>query len=159
MNVSITNLKNELENAKLDAFGHDIKEFNTWFTDKRNAIIREVGKEGYTKCKRCLFKTYHTTENKEFLMAISQEKRDWIMEMQKTDVQQPEVPWRAENQECSGKEKDQGGHKVSGPLDLDGEMGRACPWKRTAPGGIRTQLCPGPTSQRPPSRPHLLTYT
>eukprot|EP00957_Ditylum_brightwellii_P122597 9349374-Ditylum_brightwellii.AAC.1 len=44
-NVSVVNLKDKLENAKLDGFGQDIKEFNTWFADKRNAIIREVGKE------------------------------------------------------------------------------------------------------------------
>eukprot|EP00957_Ditylum_brightwellii_P090381 6882604-Ditylum_brightwellii.AAC.1 len=71
-NISVANLKDKLENAKLDDFGYDIKEFNTWFTDKRNTIIREVGKEGYTKYERCLFKTYRTVENKEFLMEISQ---------------------------------------------------------------------------------------
>eukprot|EP00957_Ditylum_brightwellii_P075793 5760675-Ditylum_brightwellii.AAC.1 len=78
-NVSIANLKDKLENSKLDDFRHNIKEFNTWFADKKNTISREVGKEGYTKYKRCLFKTYHTAENKEFLLAISQERRDWMM--------------------------------------------------------------------------------
>eukprot|EP00957_Ditylum_brightwellii_P064944 4927123-Ditylum_brightwellii.AAC.1 len=82
-NVSVANLKDELENAKLDAFGHVINEFNTWFTEKRNTIIREVGKEGYTKYKRCLFKTYQTAENKEFLTVIGQERRDWMMDKQK----------------------------------------------------------------------------
>jgi hypothetical protein len=71
-NVSVANLKDKLENSKLNVFRHDIKEFNTWFTDKRNMIIREVGKEGYTKYKRCLAKTYCIAENKEFLMEISQ---------------------------------------------------------------------------------------
>eukprot|EP00957_Ditylum_brightwellii_P128597 9809947-Ditylum_brightwellii.AAC.1 len=78
-NVSATNLKDKLENAKLDDFRQDIKEFSTWFADKRNAIIREVGKEWSTKCKRCLFKTYQTAEKKEFMIAISQERRDWMM--------------------------------------------------------------------------------
>eukprot|EP00957_Ditylum_brightwellii_P180446 13745437-Ditylum_brightwellii.AAC.1 len=82
-NVSITNLKDKLENTKLDDFRHDIKEFNTSFTSKRNAIIREDGKVGYTKYERCLFKNYHTTENKKFLMEISQERRDWMMNKQK----------------------------------------------------------------------------
>eukprot|EP00957_Ditylum_brightwellii_P024440 1845312-Ditylum_brightwellii.AAC.1 len=42
-NISVANLKDELENAKLDDFGQGIKEFNTWLVDKRNVIIREVG--------------------------------------------------------------------------------------------------------------------
>eukprot|EP00957_Ditylum_brightwellii_P143814 10958528-Ditylum_brightwellii.AAC.1 len=46
-------------------------------------MFREVGKEWYTKYKRYLFKTYHTAENKEFLVAISQERRNWIMNKQK----------------------------------------------------------------------------
>eukprot|EP00957_Ditylum_brightwellii_P107828 8225632-Ditylum_brightwellii.AAC.1 len=78
-NVSVANLKEKLENAKLDDFGQDIKKLNTWFVDKRNAIIREVGKGGYTEYKSCLFKTYHTAENKECMLAISQERRDWMM--------------------------------------------------------------------------------
>eukprot|EP00957_Ditylum_brightwellii_P136583 10415661-Ditylum_brightwellii.AAC.1 len=50
-NASIANLKDKLDNAKFDDLGQDIKEFNTWFANKRNTIIREVGKEGYTEYK------------------------------------------------------------------------------------------------------------
>eukprot|EP00957_Ditylum_brightwellii_P200052 15250627-Ditylum_brightwellii.AAC.1 len=90
-NVSVTNLKDKLENTKLDDFGQGIKEFNTWFADKRNAIIREVGKERYTKYKRCLFKICCTTENKEFMLAISQERRDWMMDKHKAGYSYSDV--------------------------------------------------------------------
>ena len=46
---------------------------------KRNLIVREVVKEGYTKYKWCLFKTYRKAENEEFLTAINAERRDWMM--------------------------------------------------------------------------------
>eukprot|EP00957_Ditylum_brightwellii_P026319 1990564-Ditylum_brightwellii.AAC.1 len=69
----------KLENAKLDDFRQDIKEFNTWFADKRNSIIRGVGKERYIEYKRCLFKTYHTAENKVFMLVTHQERRNWMM--------------------------------------------------------------------------------
>eukprot|EP00957_Ditylum_brightwellii_P164021 12488301-Ditylum_brightwellii.AAC.1 len=82
-NISIVNLTDKLKNAKLDDFGQDIKEFNTWFANKRNTIIREVGKGGFTEYKRCLFKIYCAAENKEFMLAIIQERRDWMMGKQK----------------------------------------------------------------------------
>eukprot|EP00957_Ditylum_brightwellii_P025844 1955072-Ditylum_brightwellii.AAC.1 len=75
-NVSVANLKDELKNVTLDAFGRDIKVFNTWFMNKRNVIIREVGMQGYTKHESCQLKTYPKVENKEFLIEINQERRD-----------------------------------------------------------------------------------
>eukprot|EP00957_Ditylum_brightwellii_P187352 14269359-Ditylum_brightwellii.AAC.1 len=51
--------------------------------DKGNTIIREVGKEGYIKYKRSLFKTYCTMENEEILMVIKQEKKYRMMDKQK----------------------------------------------------------------------------
>ena len=72
--VSIRNIKDELENANLKDYGYDIKKFNTWFIDRRNAIVREVGKGEYTEYKRSLFKIYKTARNQEFLKEIGNEK-------------------------------------------------------------------------------------
>eukprot|EP00957_Ditylum_brightwellii_P067157 5097414-Ditylum_brightwellii.AAC.1 len=46
--VSIVNLKDEIEAAKLSNFEHDVKKFNTWLPDKRNFIVKEVGENRYT---------------------------------------------------------------------------------------------------------------
>eukprot|EP00957_Ditylum_brightwellii_P011447 865308-Ditylum_brightwellii.AAC.1 len=48
MHMSVANLKDELESAPPSDFQFYIKMFNTWFSDRRNAIVREVGTEGYT---------------------------------------------------------------------------------------------------------------
>ena len=77
--ISVGNLKDELIGADLKNFNQDVKKFNTWFTEKRNLIVREVGKEWYTEYKQCLFKTYRTAENEEFLTAVNAERRDWMM--------------------------------------------------------------------------------
>ena len=61
--ISVGNLNDEIEGADLKNFNQDVKKFNTWFTDKRNLIVREVGKEGYTEYERFLFKTYRTAKN------------------------------------------------------------------------------------------------
>eukprot|EP00957_Ditylum_brightwellii_P203199 15333623-Ditylum_brightwellii.AAC.1 len=47
--AAIENLKDELEMTKMDNFGHYVRKFNTWFSNQRNMIVREVGKEGYTE--------------------------------------------------------------------------------------------------------------
>eukprot|EP00957_Ditylum_brightwellii_P066338 5035685-Ditylum_brightwellii.AAC.1 len=39
--VSVTNLKDKIESAKMDDFDHNVKKFNTWFLDKRNLIVKE----------------------------------------------------------------------------------------------------------------------
>ena len=77
--ISIGNLKDELESASLEDFGYDVKSFNTWFVDKRNAIVREVGEGGYTEYERCLFKIYKTAKNEEFLKGINNERSDWML--------------------------------------------------------------------------------
>ena len=77
--ISVGNLKEELEAADLKDFGHNIKKFNTWFNDKKSMIVREVGITGYSEYERCLFKTYRTAQNKEFLEAINAERRQWMM--------------------------------------------------------------------------------
>ena len=90
--LSVGNLKEELEGADLKDFEYNIKKFNTWFNDKRSMIIREAGTEGYSEYERCLFKTYRTARNKEFLDAINTERRNWMMgtqakEYNHTDIQ------------------------------------------------------------------------
>eukprot|EP00957_Ditylum_brightwellii_P071769 5455326-Ditylum_brightwellii.AAC.1 len=51
MKFSINNLKNKFKAATLEYFDHNIKVFNTWFMDKRNAIVIEVEQPGYTNTK------------------------------------------------------------------------------------------------------------
>eukprot|EP00957_Ditylum_brightwellii_P052466 3979093-Ditylum_brightwellii.AAC.1 len=68
----VTNLKDRMEVTILSDLGHDIKVFSIWFTDKRNAIVREVGTSEYTKYKKCVFQTYQTAENEELFTAINQ---------------------------------------------------------------------------------------
>eukprot|EP00957_Ditylum_brightwellii_P204360 15338874-Ditylum_brightwellii.AAC.1 len=46
--MSVATLNDKLELVTLSDFQFNIKVFNTWFLDKMNAIIREVGTEGYT---------------------------------------------------------------------------------------------------------------
>ena len=77
--VSVANLKDEIETAKLSSFEHDIKKFNTWFSDKQNLIVKEVGENGYTEYLRCLFKTYLTAIDPKFVEAVTQERRLWMM--------------------------------------------------------------------------------
>eukprot|EP00957_Ditylum_brightwellii_P133434 10173164-Ditylum_brightwellii.AAC.1 len=67
--VSVANLKDEIELAKMDGFNHDVKKFNTWFSDKRNLIVKKVGKDGYMEYLRCLFKTYLMAVGPKFLEA------------------------------------------------------------------------------------------
>eukprot|EP00957_Ditylum_brightwellii_P192339 14642137-Ditylum_brightwellii.AAC.2 len=77
--VSIAILKDEIESAKMDDFNHNVKKFNTWFSDKRNLIVKEAGEDGYTEYLRCLFKTYLTAVDPEFLEAVTLEWRLWMM--------------------------------------------------------------------------------
>ena len=77
--VSVANLKDELENCNLNDHNHDVKAFNQWFSAKKAEIVREVGKSGYTEYIRCLFKAYRTARDKEFLIAINNERRDWML--------------------------------------------------------------------------------
>eukprot|EP00957_Ditylum_brightwellii_P103737 7902719-Ditylum_brightwellii.AAC.1 len=77
--VSVANLKDKIKSAKMDNFDHNVKKFNTWFSDKRNLIVKEAGKNGYTEYLRCLFKTYLTAVDSEFLEAVTLERRLWLM--------------------------------------------------------------------------------
>eukprot|EP00957_Ditylum_brightwellii_P198649 15140442-Ditylum_brightwellii.AAC.1 len=63
----------------MDDFNHDVKKFNTWFSDKRNLIVKEVREDGYTKYLRCLFKTYLMAVDPEFLEAVTLKQRLWMM--------------------------------------------------------------------------------
>eukprot|EP00957_Ditylum_brightwellii_P205896 15345905-Ditylum_brightwellii.AAC.1 len=81
--VSVSNVKDELKNAQLETFDYDIRKFNTWFNDKRNIIVKEIGKDGYKEYLRCLFKTYSTAKNQKFLDNIEEERRKWMMDEQK----------------------------------------------------------------------------
>eukprot|EP00957_Ditylum_brightwellii_P115958 8844601-Ditylum_brightwellii.AAC.1 len=60
-------------------FDHDVKKFNTWFSDTRNLIVKEVREDGYTKYLRCLLKTYLMVVDPEFLEAVTLERRLWMM--------------------------------------------------------------------------------
>eukprot|EP00957_Ditylum_brightwellii_P030735 2328893-Ditylum_brightwellii.AAC.1 len=53
----------ELESASLDDFNQDIKKFNTWFTNTRSKIVKEVGQDGYVEYLGCLFKSYKTAKD------------------------------------------------------------------------------------------------
>jgi hypothetical protein len=77
--VSVANLKDKIEAAKLSNFEHDVNKFNTWFSDKRNLIVKEVGENRYTEYLRCLFKTYLTAVDPKFVEAVTQEQRLWMM--------------------------------------------------------------------------------
>eukprot|EP00957_Ditylum_brightwellii_P138199 10535053-Ditylum_brightwellii.AAC.1 len=127
-NVSIMNLKDESENVKIDDLGHAIKEFSTGFMDKRNAIIREVGKEGKQRVSD------GDQLREERLDDGQAEGRLFLLQHHVLcieDVQQPEVPWKIKNQECSSKETDQGGHKTSGPLNPDGGNCQVSWWNKS----------------------------
>eukprot|EP00957_Ditylum_brightwellii_P107188 8178288-Ditylum_brightwellii.AAC.1 len=63
----------------MDDFDHNVKKFNTWFSDKRNLIVKEVNEDGYTKYLRCLFKTYLMAVDPKFLGAVTLEQRLWLM--------------------------------------------------------------------------------
>eukprot|EP00957_Ditylum_brightwellii_P205921 15346011-Ditylum_brightwellii.AAC.1 len=45
-------------------------------------VIKEVGEKGYTKYLCCLFKTYLTASNKEFIKVITMERCFWMMDKQ-----------------------------------------------------------------------------
>eukprot|EP00957_Ditylum_brightwellii_P005591 428127-Ditylum_brightwellii.AAC.1 len=72
--ISMENLTDDLKAATLKSFKQDIKVFNAWFTNKQTVIVKEVGTEGYIKYLQCLFKTYKTANNKEFLVTIAKER-------------------------------------------------------------------------------------
>eukprot|EP00957_Ditylum_brightwellii_P203939 15336852-Ditylum_brightwellii.AAC.1 len=76
--AAIGNLKDKLEMAKMDNFGHDIRKLNTWFIDQCNKIVREVGKEGYTEYLHSLFCAYKMAKDKEFLKAMKDKETKWV---------------------------------------------------------------------------------
>ena len=59
-------------------------DYNTWFEDTREMIIKEEG-VWYNKYMRSLFRSYLTSINKEFTDVISSERRDWIQGKVKVD--------------------------------------------------------------------------
>eukprot|EP00957_Ditylum_brightwellii_P046376 3520497-Ditylum_brightwellii.AAC.1 len=80
--VSVANLKDKIEVAKMDDFDHNVIKFYTWFSDKRNLIVKEVGEDGCTEYLRCLFKTYLMAVDPKLLEAITLERRLWMMRRQ-----------------------------------------------------------------------------
>ena len=75
--MGASRLKDKLESAKLSDFGHNITNFNTWYEDIREHIIKEEG-EGYSEYFRALFRAYATSSNQEFLEVIATKRRNWI---------------------------------------------------------------------------------
>eukprot|EP00957_Ditylum_brightwellii_P038152 2884648-Ditylum_brightwellii.AAC.1 len=82
--MSVGNLKDKLELAKLDDFRQDIKAFNGWFTNKWTKIVKEVGTEVYTNYLGSLFKIYKTANNKEVMATIVEERCKWMIECLKS---------------------------------------------------------------------------
>eukprot|EP00957_Ditylum_brightwellii_P140412 10698564-Ditylum_brightwellii.AAC.1 len=76
--AAIGNLKDELELAKMDDFGQDIRKLNTWFISKCNDIVREAGKEGCAEYLHSLFCTYKTAKDKEFEKTIKDKETKWM---------------------------------------------------------------------------------
>ena len=75
--VGASKFKEEIEKVTLADFDHDVQKFNTWFEDMRNEIIKEEGEGKYNEYLRQLFRAYETSENKQFIDAIAEEKRKW----------------------------------------------------------------------------------
>ena len=74
--VGASKLKDEIERKKLADFDHDVIKYNTWFCDTREEIMKEEG-EGFSEYLRSLFRAYQSSDNKEFLDAIAEERRKW----------------------------------------------------------------------------------
>eukprot|EP00957_Ditylum_brightwellii_P091394 6958570-Ditylum_brightwellii.AAC.1 len=70
MKAIVANLKGKIDGAMLDDFGHNIKKFSLWFKDKRMMIVKEIGTARYTEYTSCLFKTFLSLANAEFLRGI-----------------------------------------------------------------------------------------
>ena len=82
--VGASKYKDEIEAKTLADFKYSVLEYNTWFDDTREMIVKEEG-TGYNEYMRSLFKAYLTSSNKEFTDAISSERRDWIQGKVKVD--------------------------------------------------------------------------
>eukprot|EP00957_Ditylum_brightwellii_P077479 5887136-Ditylum_brightwellii.AAC.1 len=66
----------------MDDFRHDIEKFNLWFKDKRTIIVKEIGTAGYTEYTHCLFKTYLSSTDAEFLREIKDKQKEWMLNKQ-----------------------------------------------------------------------------
>ena len=75
--VGASKLKDEIEGTKLDQFNQNVIKYNTWFVDTRQDIIKEEGK-GYNEYLRSMFRAYLSSNNKEFVETIKEERRKWI---------------------------------------------------------------------------------
>eukprot|EP00957_Ditylum_brightwellii_P203740 15335994-Ditylum_brightwellii.AAC.1 len=47
-------------------------------------IVKEIGTAGYTKFTRCLFKTYLSSNDVEFLRGIKDKQKEWMLDKQST---------------------------------------------------------------------------
>ena len=70
-------MKDKIGSTKPSKFKNDIIEYNSWFEDTRNNIIKEEG-PGYNKYICSMFRVYLTCEDEEFINVIKDEQRIWI---------------------------------------------------------------------------------
>ena len=75
--VGASKLKEDLENVKPSKFGNNIVKYNTWFEDVKKRIIKEEGAGKYNEYLRNLFRAYLVSGDKEFVLAVKEEKRKW----------------------------------------------------------------------------------
>ena len=77
--VGLHNLKDELEAKTIKDFPcESVKEYNTWFSDKREEIRKCEGGVKYEEYMRNLFKGYLAGSNEDFISAIKDEKQKWL---------------------------------------------------------------------------------
>ena len=74
--VGASKLKDDIEGTKVSAFDNDIVQYNTWFDDTRELIIKEEG-DGYNEYLRSMFRAYLSCDDKEFADTIKDERRKW----------------------------------------------------------------------------------
>ena len=75
--IGASGFKDEIESATMSIFKDDVKAYNTWFDDKRKAIIKEEGEGKYNEYIQSVFRTYLTLKNTEFVDTIKAKKREW----------------------------------------------------------------------------------
>ena len=75
--VGASKLKDKIETKTLADFNYSVTNFNTWFEDTREEIVKEEG-TGYNKYIFSLFCAYLSGRNQEFTDVINSERRDWI---------------------------------------------------------------------------------
>ena len=76
--VGASRLKDELETVKLSEYENDVNQYNNWFDETKEKIIREEGATGYNEYLRNLFRAYLTCSDPEFVEAVKDEHRKWM---------------------------------------------------------------------------------